>query len=436
VRFRRAFALALGFTALSAALACGGNAAPIVLPSAAPPNAPVPAETRVVEAPGRSRPATPEELITVHALMRETERIRGLRFLQPVDVRIQDRRAMRAYVSTALEEDELRRVHLRYVALGLLAADLDVRALIEALMEEELVGYYDAHTQRLAIRDDVAQAITRKASGEANLEWRATVVHELVHALQDQHLGLGKALDAERSTDADNAFGALVEGDATLAMLAYAAGLSGVSLDSLVRDRKNLASTLQTSPDSLTGSMRDAPAIVRDPLLFRYREGALFAAALVNQGGFGVVDAAHRTPPASTREILDPNRYLRHEGGSSLVLPGLPLLEASGHAVLDEDTLGRFEVGIYLAEHALAAPWLADRYVVLKRLDQIGVFWMVRFASVQHARRAEKAARHLHGTDAGVQIERSGAHLVVLRHVAPDVGSALLAEIARIPEKP
>lgn len=343
---------------------------------------------------------------------------------------------MRAYVASALEEDELARIHLRYVALGLLDANLDVRSLIESLMEEELVGYYDPHAQRLAIREDVAQTFTRDPDSASNLEWRATVVHELVHALQDQHLDLGKALDAERSTDADNAFGALVEGDATLAMLAYAAGLSGVSLDALVRDRKHLAGTLQTSPDALTGAMRDAPPIVRDPLLFRYREGALFAAALVHKGGFGAVDAAHRAPPTSTREILEPQRYLRREPQVPLVLPGLTLLETSGHLPVDQDTLGRFELGVYLEDHALADDWLADRYVVLKRNEQVGVFWIVRFASAQHARRAELAARRLHGSREATRVERSGAHLVVLRHVDPAAHDALLAEIGRFAEKP
>ena len=52
-------------------------------------------------------------------------------------------------------------------------------------------------------------------AGEA--EEVARVVHELVHALQDQHLGLSQAMEQERTTDAENAFGALVEGDATLA---------------------------------------------------------------------------------------------------------------------------------------------------------------------------------------------------------------------------
>ncbi len=336
---------------------------------------------------------------------------------------------MRAYVAGALDQDELERVHLRYIALGLLDASLDVRALIESLMEEELIGYYDPETQHLAIRDDVAQSFARASDEGAALEWRATVVHELVHALQDQHLGLGTALDTERTTDADNAFGALVEGDATLAMLAYAAGLSGVSLDALVRDRGELTRMLRSAPETLTGSMRSAPAIVRDPLLFRYRDGALFAAALIHSGGFRNVDAAHRAPPTSTREILEPARFLAHEAQPSLTLPCLPTLESSGHRVVDEDSLGRFELGIYLGPqgHVLATDWRADRYVVFKHADAVGSFWIIALSSPQVAKRMAAAARRTHPSEA-VAIEREGTHVLIMRGVAVQTQPALIRE--------
>ncbi len=362
--------------------------------------------------------------------MRETERIRGLRFLRPVEVHIQDHKAMRAYVSSALEQDDLDRTRLRYIALGLLAPELDVRALIEALMEEELVGYYDPRTQSLAIRDDVARAFARASDESADLEWRGTVVHELVHALQDQHLGLGKSLDDQRTTDADNAFGALVEGDATLAMLAYASGLSGVSLEALVRNPRELSNTLRGNPDDLKGAMRTAPPIVRDPLLFRYREGALFAATLAQRGGFRAVDAAHRAPPGSTREILEPAHFLAHEALSAISVPGVELLEAAGHHVVDEDTLGRFELGIYLEGQPLAAPWVADRYVVLRRGDEVGSCWIVNLGHPAAARRAEAAARQARSAS-GVTVERSGSHLLLTRGLAPTLRRAINARFVR-----
>src|SRR5688572_30798797 len=128
-----------------------------------PASVPLPAPAPVVEAPdpirGLSRPPNPQEMSLIRALMRDTERIRGLGFRAPIDIRIQDRTAMRAYVASALDEDSLTRARRRYVALGLLDPAVDVRDLLESVMEEELVGYYDPKQKLLAVRDDVARSL-------------------------------------------------------------------------------------------------------------------------------------------------------------------------------------------------------------------------------------------------------------------------------------
>src|SRR5690349_11226483 len=141
--------------ALSAVLI--GCAAPQVgAPShpAPTPRRPAPTPDAAVR-PGLSRRPTPQETTLIASLARETERLRGLTFRAPVEVRIQDRVAMRAYVESALDAEELARARRRYLALGLLDPALDVRELIVALMEEELVGYYDPEQKQLAVRDDV-----------------------------------------------------------------------------------------------------------------------------------------------------------------------------------------------------------------------------------------------------------------------------------------
>jgi hypothetical protein len=349
--------------------------------------------------------------------MQVTERIRGLSFVAPIDVRIENREAMRAYVSAALREPELERARRRYVALGVIDAALDVRRLLEALMEEELIGYYDPKRKLLAVRDDVARSMSepRHAQAEANLEWRATVVHELVHALQDQHLGLGEALERERTTDADDAFGALVEGDATMAMMAYASDTKGDGVLALARDRRTLKQLLRAAPETLTGALRAAPSIVREPLLFRYREGALFAADLVRAGGYERVNAAYRQPPLTTRDIVDSGRFL---AGGSTHEPELPLdalLAAAALTKQDEDTLGSFELGVVLSDdeatsRALASSWRADRYAVFEHDGALGVVWVIRADSSSNARRIEDAANA-----SASKLKRNGTFAVLRR---------------------
>jgi hypothetical protein len=161
----------------------------------------------------------------ISELMSSAERVRNLRFTQPVPVLVEDRARITDYVSTQIEEDELERARIVYTALGLLPAELDVRSLLLRLMGEQVVGYYDPDHKHLVVRDDVMRSFAEaREHDEQNdlTEARIVLLHELVHALQDQNLQLFAHIHAERDTDASNAFHALVEGDATLAMIGYA----------------------------------------------------------------------------------------------------------------------------------------------------------------------------------------------------------------------
>lgn len=387
--------------------------------------APQPAPAAASSA-GQSRPANAAELSLVQTLMRETEELRGLRFVAPVVVTIEDRVAMRRYVERALDDVQLARATRRYLALGAIAPGLDVRGVLVSVMEEELVGYYDPKEKRLAVRSDIARALGSETSPAStgqlgrSISWRATVVHELVHALQDQHFALGDHIADTRSTDADNAFGALVEGDATLVMLGYTAQLSGETLPSLAQHPERILSAMSRSPEQLTPALRHAPALLREPLLFRYREGAHFCAELFRSGGWASIDAAHRAPPASTLSVRQPRRYLARTMEPTVPLPRLDWLEAQGYRRVDEDVLGGLELSIVLdtagadAEY-IASAWRGDRYVVLERGQADASIWWLRFSSASIARNVATAFARMRDPDR--RITRKGAALLVTRGV-------------------
>src|SRR5438105_690871 len=69
-------------------------------------------------------------------------------------------------------------------------------------------GYYDIKEKTLCLYDDIA----------GNYE-RGVLVHEMVHALQDQHFGLAKLHQESFGSDAELAMAALIEGDATFTMI-------------------------------------------------------------------------------------------------------------------------------------------------------------------------------------------------------------------------
>lgn len=340
----------------------------------------------VASRPSDGRRATPSELALVKALMAETERLRGLRFLQPVDVSIEGKAAMRAYVERTIDGDLLERARLRYLSLGAIAPELDVRKLLVEVMEDELVGYYDPKEKRLAVRSDIARALDDR--GPRSFAWRATVVHELVHALQDQYFDLANKIEQPRTTDADDAFGALVEGDATLVMLGYTAEVNGESLRSVVEQPDRILAALTRPNDQLTPALRAAPALLREPLLFRYREGAHFCARLVRTEGWPRVDAAQRNPPASTRVIRNPDEFLRGADDFAIELP--PFVDPHWLA-RDEDVLGALELSVWLGLDAARTArtiedWRGDRYQILADGERLASFWLIELASKASAR--------------------------------------------------
>jgi hypothetical protein len=413
--------------------------------------APTPAAAqgpRAAPAPGHTRNVSPRELRTIEKLMAAAERVRGLRFDRQVPVLVQDAEAIAAYVDSQIKADELERSRTIYTGLGLLAPDLDVRALLLRLMGEQIVGYYDVERGQLVVRDDVMRAFEGKpAPASVDLaEARVVLVHELVHALQDQHLGLSANIDAQRDSDADNAFRALIEGDATLAMIAYSLERESMALSELTRNParvRNLSELVRSSP--LAGSeLGSAPAIVRVPLLSAYVDGLTFAAYLHGDGGWGRVDRAHADAPQSTEQVLHPELFARHEAPERPRLPSPRDALGAGYELLHEDTLGELELRVYFgaaaqeaaAQHA-AQGWGGDRLYAYRGADQkIAIVWLTTWDDEREAREAEQAAERVAATTAaGARAEqlvaRAGRAVLVLRQVPSALQDALRKRFER-----
>ncbi len=270
------------------------------------------------------------ETRALHSLTRAAERIRGLRFAHEVPVRIQSSEEITAFVASRIDEHELEHARVFYVAIGLLPADLDVRAMLLGVMGEQIVGFYDPDSGTLVIRDDVVRELRAMESAGRQVTDAASaivIVHELVHALQDQRLGLGEQFHfapghRERTGDEANAFASLVEGDATLAMIGWLATRSGGHLSDLTASPERLRALVEGSDMSGGGpALASAPAIVRAPLLSRYFDGMLFCATLHARGGFPIVDAAHRDPPTTSEQVLHPGAYFAHDAPTTRARP-------------------------------------------------------------------------------------------------------------------
>ena len=392
--------LLCGCVARGAATANTTSASPATVETQ--PSAPPPDDSTAL-GPG-ARYASDAERHIVSELAGAAERIRSLRFKSSVPVVVEDPTAIRRYIAGQLKDDELDQARKIYIALGMLPADLDVRAMLLRVMGEQIMGYYDPHGQRLVIRDSVMKAF---ATGGPHTELqaaRSVIVHELVHALQDQHLGLGEVIDAERTSDADTALRALVEGDANLAMLAGDDERGLGALRRLTRDPEAVRrlAELVLEPPPPDSELGRAPPIVRIPLLSAYSDGLVFAAGLHGAGGWSSIDAAHRRPPISTQQILHPEHYASDRRPVELPAPVVDALGANGYTPLPGDTLGELELRVFLAQGgasqaqavSAAAGWAGDTVRVYEGPGgELAVLWLLAWSSPEAALQAAHLAR-------------------------------------------
>ena len=371
---------------------------------------------------GVARPATAKERAAVEDLIRAAESVRQLKLRRRVMIEIEDGDAIAESLRSQIEEEEIERARLVYGALGLLDAEEDLYSMFAGVLGEQVIGYYDPDTGRLVIRDDVMAGLAGSFGPEQAQEAQLVLVHELVHALQDQRLGLAESYQKERTADADNAFRAVVEGDATLAMLAEALRQQGIPLSAATAGIQQMGDYVDLDALVRGEKLDDAPAIVRVTLVAPYLRGLQFVAAVQGRGGWPAVNNAHRRPPATTEQVLHPDKYFAREGAEAIQIPKSQALLAAGFDRIEEDTLGELELSVYLGQgqasgthEQAAAGWAGDQLAVYQRNEKTAVIWWTSWDSELDAQEAFAAARSVSPKDSSARVERKGRAVLIVR---------------------
>lgn len=160
---------------------------------------------------------------------------------------------------------------------------------------EGIQGYYSTDDKTLYLFDDI--------SGKYE---RGVLIHEMVHALQDQHFGLAKLHQATFEDETELALAALIEGDATFTMI-----------EVLKKDQPRAGAMLD-APLAKSRNLRNA---------FLYAQGARYVRALRDKGGWALVNAAYRRPPRSTAAVLHPDGVQEIHLGAGRTVGELGLIE-------------------------------------------------------------------------------------------------------------
>jgi hypothetical protein len=308
------------------------------------------------QAPPLVRSSDPELRELAAALLPDLARRSGLELKGPVRLERRTRAELERYLRHKLDErlpeSEARRTVAAYALLGLVPDTLDLRALMMGLYTEQVAGFYEPDSVALFILDDQPAAVLQPL-----------LVHELVHAVQDQSVDLRALTDPNLGNDRATAAQAAIEGHATLVMLEYLSEqMRGAPVD-LARVQ-DFAGTLRPALEGMQGqfpALSGAPAVVRQTLFFGYVEGAGFVQDLWSKGGRTAPFGAHL--PLSTEQVL--TRDLTDA-------PVRLSLAVEGGRSVHEDDLGRLEAGVFLETHVgagqarLADGWGGDRYALVE----------------------------------------------------------------------
>ncbi len=253
-------------------------------------------------------------------------------------------------------------------ALGTVPASFDYRHGLLDVMRAELLGFYEPHDKTMYLGGDLRGA-----------ERDATLWHELVHALQDQHYGLEKLLVFSADAgDWQGAVHALAEGDATSAMLDAMFAPKGMRAPDVPDSVMDLEGALSA------GAVQQVPAIIKRSVIAPYVDGLAFVNSVRRRGGWPSVDAVWKRLPTSTEQILHLDKYDAHEDPEPLPAlvsnPGGPS-QPTYSDVYGEETLRiLFEEWMPArAAHDAASGWAGDRVTSFSDGELTSVAWRIRF---------------------------------------------------------
>jgi hypothetical protein len=301
------------------------------------------------------------------ALLPDLARRAGMELKEPVRLERRTReqlvRYLRAKLDEELPEEEARATVDAYAMLGMVADTLDLRAVLLALYTEQVAGFYEPDSTALFVLDDQPETAVQ-----------GLLVHELVHAVQDQTVDLHALVNDELGNDRQTAAQAAIEGHATLVMLEYLTEqMRGAPVD--LAEIPDFSASLRPALEGIRSqfpALASAPPVIQESLLFPYVAGAGYVQSLWHEG--------ERVPPFGEHLPRSTEQVLTHDLADA---PVSVEVEVVGGEVVRRDDLGRLETGVLLDTHAgagsarFARGWGGDRYVLVRLADGAsGLAWV------------------------------------------------------------
>ena len=303
-------------------------------------------------------------------------------------------------IDNEMTPGEFRAGELGMKAIGFLPRNFKLKEAMVNVYSEEIAAFYDTKTKTMHLIKEseeknkkaptFLERLMGKKSGFDKDENKTVIAHELTHALADQNFDID-AMQKGIKNDDDRqlALSALVEGEATLTMLgAQMNDWDGTRISQVPASNLDRMFGLMMPFMSFAGgkSLREAPVILSESMIFPYFRGLVFCARLTNEGGWDALNRAYKHPPLSTEQILHPEKYSSDPDAPTAVDLG-KLDAGSGWKELGRNVVGEMQLGVLLRRHggkSAAAGWDGDQYAVFEDPEgKLGLVWSTTWDSAK-----------------------------------------------------
>lgn len=229
-------------------------------------------------------------------------------------------------------------------SLGLVPSGTDLVDVTTKSLEVGVVGFYDPTTAELVVR-----------GSDIDLFVELVIVHELVHAHDDQWFDLDRPELEDADDERYTGFVAVLEGNASR--------VEQIWRDRLDADEQSELAMLEATfygPDEIA-ILQQIPRFVLESQFFPYRDGPVLVEAIAASAGGGMageraVDDALVDPPVTSEQALHPEQYLAAEPA-----PTAPAPRPAG-PVVDEGVVGELVFDLWFGDR-VGDGWNGDRYV-------------------------------------------------------------------------
>ncbi len=342
----------------------------------------------------------------------------GVKFKTPPKVEVRSRDQVREFLLQRMQEPaiktQLANQEATYKLLGLIPDTMHLADMMVKVLTEQIIGYYDPKTKILYVVNGAPEEYTG-----------ITIMHELVHALQDQYINLDSLESITNDDDRATAAQAVIEGEATYEQLYIMSG-GGSNIAAQFPGgwesiRKTIRENMKTQP-----MFSSAPIVIQESMLFPYINGADFVRRF--KGHYGKRLPLDSLPISTTQLMHDSAYFVKKDVPSVVTLPPIP-------GTIDQNDFGEFGTRIFL--YALSNDldgsmkgsigWDGDRYALVKTPAGNAFVWATVFNTRQDG------IEFIDALDA-VMRERFNIRPLVkgeLRHFSPRPSARLEVERSR-----